>query len=107
MKIFCNYFSSCAAPCFRERISISLTAQQKKILVIVAFAFAFLAFCYALRRCFVKAKSVKTNEPIDKTSQIRPVPFQSVELKHPFDKSRRHLYQRKQNRKKIRIKILH
>ncbi len=92
MKLSYNYFSIYGASFFKECIVTSLTTQHKKILVIVSMAFAFLALCYAMRRCFFGNRSptplVKINEPIDKTSQKQPVLFQFFEVKQELDKNK-------------------
>lgn len=55
---------------FKERLEISLTAQQKKILVIAALALSALALIYAVSRCCSK-EEVVTEPPVTEPPVIR------------------------------------
>jgi len=52
MNITLNSFSNYAISFLKEEVLPTLTAQQKKILIISSIAFGFLAACYAISRCF-------------------------------------------------------
>lgn len=68
MNIHLNSFSNYAVSFLKESVLPSLSAQHKKILVIVSLALGFLAACYALRHCLPTRKSIeKPNlDPIEK-----------------------------------------
>lgn len=52
-----SYVSGCLSLC-KEQILPTLSNQQKKIVVIASLAFACLALCYALMRCFSNPKKL-------------------------------------------------
>lgn len=62
MNINLNSFSNGVNLFFKESVLPSVTAQQKKILMIASIAFGFLVACYLANRYFFKAASPQIEE---------------------------------------------
>ena len=67
-------FSISAVSFFREHFLPSLTAQQKKIILLASLAFGCLAACCAMRPCFFKPAKVR-NEGLDEKVPVHKDPL--------------------------------
>ncbi len=72
MNIYFDSISNCAAFFLKEKVFPVLSAQHKKILIIVSLAFGFLAACYALRHCLPTKKIIAKSilEPLEKPKKL-------------------------------------
>lgn len=64
MNIDFHFIFSHAKLIFKEQLAVSLTAQQKRVLVIATIAMSCIAFCYALSRFCLKGKVLNSSPKI-------------------------------------------